>query len=54
MTADAKILLGVIGAAHGIRGEVRVKSYTDDPMAIGEYGTLYDAEGNHFEVLDIR
>jgi 16S rRNA processing protein RimM len=48
------VLMGVIGAAQGLRGEVRVKSYTDDPVAIGEYGTLYGAEGRAFEILDIR
>jgi 16S rRNA processing protein RimM len=53
-TPGTLVLMGTIGGAQGLRGEVRVKSYTDDPLAIGEYGTLYDAEGNPFEVLDIR
>ena len=53
-TPGTLVLMGTIGAAQGLRGEVRVKSYTEDPLAIGEYGTLYDAEGNPFEVLDIR
>ena len=53
-TPGTLVLMGTIGAAQGLRGEVRVKSFTDDPMAIGEYGTLYDIEGNPFEVLDIR
>ena len=53
-TPGTLVLMGTIGAAQGLRGEVRVKSYTEDPMAIGEYGTLYDAGGNPFEVLDIR
>jgi 16S rRNA processing protein RimM len=46
--------MGTIGAAQGLRGEVRVKSYTEDPLGIGEYGTLYDSGGNPFEVLDVR
>lgn len=53
-TPGTLVLMGTIGAAQGLRGEVRVKSYTEDPMAIGEYGTLYDAEGNPYEVLDVR
>ena len=53
-TPGTLVLMGTIGAAQGLRGEVRVKSYTEDPLAIGEYGTLYDADGNPFEVLDIR
>lgn len=53
-TPGTLVLMGTIGAAQGLRGEVRVKSYTEDPMAISEYGTLYDADGNPYEVLDAR
>ncbi len=35
---DTLILLGVIGAAHGIKGEVRIKAFTGDPLAIADYG----------------
>jgi hypothetical protein len=48
------ILIGVVGAAQGIRGEVRVKPFTEDPMAIAEYGALYTEDGRRFEVLDHR
>jgi 16S rRNA processing protein RimM len=48
------VLMGVIGAAQGLRGEVRVKTYTEDPFAIGEYGTLYGKDGQSYEILDIR
>jgi 16S rRNA processing protein RimM len=34
------ILLGTIGAAHGIKGEVRITSHTQDPEAIASYGPL--------------
>ena len=40
-----KILVGVFGAAHGIRGEIRLKSYTGDPAALGIYARLYDESG---------
>ena len=39
------VLLGHVSAAHGIRGEVLVKSYTGDPAAIGDYGPLADETG---------
>jgi 16S rRNA processing protein RimM len=39
---DRLILMGVFGAAHGVRGEVRVKSLTGEPGAIGAYGALTD------------
>jgi 16S rRNA processing protein RimM len=48
------VLMGLIGAAQGLRGEVRVKSFTEDPIAIEEYGTLYGADGRAFEILDAR
>jgi len=42
---DRLILMGVFGAPQGVRGEVRVKSLTGDPKAIGAYGPLTDARG---------
>ena len=48
----AKILVGVFGAPHGIRGEVRLKSYTADPAAIGTYGPLHDESGARDFVLE--
>ena len=37
---DGRILLGRIIAAHGVRGEVLVRSYAEEPQAIGAYGPL--------------
>jgi 16S rRNA processing protein RimM len=55
MTADdALVLLGVIGAPHGVRGEVRIKSFTGDPLAIASYGPLLDGTGRRFEIADAR
>ncbi len=39
------VQLGVFGAAQGVRGEVRVKSFTAEPKAIGGYGALTDKSG---------
>lgn len=38
--ADRLIVLGVIAGAHGVRGDVRVKSFTEDPGDIFSYGPL--------------
>jgi len=38
---DGRILLGRIVAAHGVRGEVLVRSYADTPKDIGAYGPLF-------------
>lgn len=39
---DSRILLGVIGRAHGVRGLVRVTSHTADPADLTAYGPLSD------------
>lgn len=35
-----KLLMGRIGAAHGIKGEVRIQSFTEEPLALKDYGPL--------------
>ena len=35
-----KLLVGRIGSAHGIKGEVRIQSFTEDPMALVRYSPL--------------
>ncbi|HLH11755.1 MAG TPA: ribosome maturation factor RimM [Methylovirgula sp.] len=50
-----RVLVGRIGAAHGVKGEVRLSSFTEDPKAIGAYRPLTDAEGaRQFEILSLR
>lgn len=39
------ILLAIIGAAHGIKGDVKVKTFTADPTNIMAYGPLRDEKG---------
>lgn len=48
------VLMATIGAAQGLRGEVRVRSYTADPTALGDYGHLHSEDGRVFEILEIR
>lgn len=48
------IQMAVIGAPHGVRGELRVKTFTADPLALGDYGPLHAADGRVFEIVDIR
>ena len=35
-----RLLMGRIGAAHGIAGEVRIQSFTEEPMGLLDYGPL--------------
>lgn len=56
MTADNRmVLLGHVSTAHGLRGEVLIKTYTGEPKAIGAYGPLADETGGHrFDVKVVR
>jgi 16S rRNA processing protein RimM len=50
-----RICVAQIGAAHGIRGEVRLRSFTEDPMAITSYGPLESEDGTRrFEIEALR
>ncbi|MDE2446615.1 MAG: 16S rRNA processing protein RimM, partial [Alphaproteobacteria bacterium] len=48
------ILVGVILGAHGIRGDVKLRSFTADPSAIGRYGPLVSAQGDVFEISKLK
>ncbi len=48
------ICLGQIGAAHGVRGEVRLRSFTAEPEAIANYGPLETDDGRVFEIETMR
>jgi 16S rRNA processing protein RimM len=49
------VAVGIFGAPHGVRGELRAKSYTDDPKALGAYGDLTDKSGaRRFKILGLR
>jgi 16S rRNA processing protein RimM len=45
---DERILMGVIGRPHGVRGLVHVQSFTADPEALADYGVLEDERGRRF------
>jgi 16S rRNA processing protein RimM len=40
-----RILVGVIGAPHGVRGEMRIKPFTEEPLALKRYGPLESEDG---------
>lgn len=43
--SQSLIVVGQIAGAFGVRGEVRVRSFTDDPEACFAYGPLLDERG---------
>ena len=54
MTPRDLISVGVIIGAHGIRGEVKLKSFTADPKAVATYGPLSSATGEIFEITKLK
>jgi 16S rRNA processing protein RimM len=48
------VCVGQIGAAHGVRGEVRLRSFTAEPEAITRYGPLETDEGRVIEIEALR
>jgi 16S rRNA processing protein RimM len=54
MAGGARICLGQIGAAHGVRGEVRLRSFTSDPGAIAGYGPLQTDDGRVLAIESLK
>ncbi|HEY6024414.1 MAG TPA: ribosome maturation factor RimM [Pseudolabrys sp.] len=50
-----RICVARIGAAHGVRGEVKLWSFTEDPAAVASYGPLETQDGTRrFEIEALR
>lgn len=49
-----RVTLAVIGAAHGVRGELRVKCFTEVPLALNAYGPLFADDGRVFTIAKLR
>jgi 16S rRNA processing protein RimM len=50
-----RVRVAKIGAAHGVRGEVRLFAYTEDPLALRSYGELEDESGTRrFRIVSLR
>jgi 16S rRNA processing protein RimM len=54
MAAGARVCVGQIGAAHGVRGEVRLRSFTADPQAIASYGPFETEDGRAIAIEALR
>jgi 16S rRNA processing protein RimM len=55
VTVAAPICVARIGAAHGVRGAVKLWTFTEDPLAVKAYGPLTTKDGaRQFEVATLR
>jgi 16S rRNA processing protein RimM len=51
----SRVLIAQVGAAHGVRGEVRLKAFTADPLSVTRYGPLETEDGKRrFEIEAAR
>lgn len=52
---DARVCLGHIVGAHGVKGEVRIRTHTQAPESIAAYGPLEDEAGTRrFSIVSAR
>ena len=49
-----RVLVGIVSGAQGLKGEVRIKSYTADPLDIAAYGPLETEDGRRVGIRRVR
>lgn len=52
--SSKRVCVGVVTGAHGLRGLVRVRPYTDVPEDVGAYGPVESADGQVSFELEVR
>ena len=45
MSEEKRVCLGVFASAHGVKGAIKVKTFTSDPHDIASYGSLSSEDG---------
>jgi 16S rRNA processing protein RimM len=48
------VCVAEIGAAHGIAGEVRLRAFTEDAMAVTQFGPLQSEDGREVKIASLR
>lgn len=51
---EGHVVVAEIGRAHGVRGEVRLKSWTADPASVRDYGPFVTADGRPLRLTSLR
>lgn len=56
MTRSKPVCIGKIVGSHGVHGRLKIKTYTEKPESIVQYGEVHDHEGRKFvmEITSIR
>lgn len=48
--SDPQVCVGVIVGAHGVRGAVRIRAFTENPKDVAAYGPVGDGKGRSFRL----
>jgi 16S rRNA processing protein RimM len=51
---ERAVLLAVVTGALGLKGELKVKTFTDEPAGLARYGTLHTEDGRRLEIAALR
>lgn len=51
---DDAVLLALVLTAHGLKGEVKLKIFTEKPEAFTSYGALTSGDGRQLEISSLR
>jgi len=54
LEVSAVVLLGVVTGVQGLRGHVRVKTFTESPERLADYGVLRTSQGQKLEIVALR
>ena len=51
---DEKVVVGRFGAPHGVRGAVKLQSFTEYPEDLFNYGELFLKKGRQWQSIEIE
>lgn len=51
--ADRMVCVAAVATAHGVRGHLKLKTFTEPPENAASYGPVYDAKGKQLFRMDV-
>ncbi|MEM6415023.1 MAG: ribosome maturation factor RimM [Pseudomonadota bacterium] len=50
---EHRICVGILGAPHGVKGDIRIKTFTETPEDVAAYGPVHTEDGKRTLTLQI-
>jgi|GEM_PF-48446 len=50
MSLDSDVYIGIITSAHGIKGQVKIKTFTENPKDVSSFKKIFDQFGNPLNI----